>query len=154
MLQHIRLTVPQFVHLTPEEQGRVGRRYGAVDTWDALRSLPGPYGLSGDREEWTAAARSRADLTPRADAIAEFARSREVQSICSYGVGAAMLERLIVDRLPGIEFTCTDQTPLAMERLANVFPESRVLVHDLRADAPVTADLHLLHRVDADLSNS
>lgn len=41
-----------------------------------------------------------------------------------------------------------------MERLRGLFAEAEVRLHDLLRDEPLDADLHLLHRLDTELSNA
>jgi hypothetical protein len=47
----------------------------------------------------------------------------------------------------------TEYAPSTVERLSQVFPEAEVRRHDLFADPPVDADLHLFHRIDTEFSN-
>lgn len=52
-----------------------------------------------------------------------------------------------------LRLTVTEFAPETLERLRLFFPESAVCHHNLLADGPVQADVHLLHRVDTEFSN-
>jgi hypothetical protein len=136
-----------------DDRGRVGRDLVNPESWDAIRDTSGPFGLPRTREEW-----ERAALTPeleeRANTIADVARNLGVRRICSYGVGAAFLELNIAGRLAEMELVCTDFAPQTVQRLSVLFPEADIQLHDLRAQPPLRADFHLLHRVDTELSNA
>ncbi len=134
------------------DRDRVGAELNSAASWDALRETAGPFGLPESREEWEAAAR-RPELAARAEAVARMARELGARRVCSYGVGAAFLELNLARAAPELELVCTDYAPRAVERLAALFPEATVLQHDLLTEEPVAADLHLLHRVDTELSN-
>lgn len=77
----------------------------------------------------------------------------EARSLCSYGSGGATLELHLARLAPGLELTCTDFAPRTVERVAALFPEATVVVHDLRSEPPLAADVHLFHRVDTELSD-
>src|SRR5207244_3495580 len=49
--------------------------------------------------------------------------------------------------------TCTDYAPLTVERLRTLFPEAMVLLRDLTDPEPPSAELHLMHRLDAELDD-
>lgn len=115
-------------------------------------SVPG-YVLQSDRASWEAAADSRDDLRRRAGAVLRLARGVGATSMCSYGVGAAALELHIARADPELRLICTDLAPRAVGRLQELFPEADVRCHDLLADQPVAADLHLLHRVDTEFDD-
>src|SRR5206468_2835156 len=53
-----------------------------------------------------------------------------------------------------VELTCTDFAPLTVMRLREHFEDVTVVQHDLRTDEPLAADLHILHRVDTELSDA
>lgn len=76
-----------------------------------------------------------------------------MRRLCSYGVGTADLELLLAQRAPELELVCTDYAPRTADRLSGLFPEARVLRHDLLADGPLQGDLHLLYRVDTEFSD-
>lgn len=48
----------------------------------------------------------------------------------------------------------TEYGSKTLERLRSVLPQVEVVFHDLRWDEPLAADVHLLHRVDTELSNA
>jgi hypothetical protein len=61
---------------------------------------------------------------------------------------------LLLHRLsPERKLVLTDYAPASVERLGRLFPEAEVIVHNLIADPPVDADLHLFHRIDTEFDN-
>ncbi len=120
--------------------------------WDAARSLPGPFELPETRAEWELGAR-RGDLRERARDVANVARELGAASLCSHGVGTASLELNLHGVAPELQVTCTDFAPLTVERLRRLFPEAVVILRDLVAPDPPIADLHLMHRLDAELDD-
>jgi hypothetical protein len=122
------------------------------DAWDALRRGDDSFGLPASRVEWEAAA-ARSGLEQRAVAVARVAEELGARRVCSYGVGTGMFEWNLHRVAPQLELECTDFAPLAVARLAGHFDAVRLVEHDLRADPPRDADLHLLNRVDTELSD-
>ena len=128
---------------------------GGLDTpqaWDALRGGEDSFGLPARRADWEAAA-DRPDLARRAADVAAVTESIGAGRVCSYGVGTGMLEWNLHRLAPQLELECTDFAPQAVARLAEHFDGASVVVHDLRADPPRDAELHVLHRVDTELSD-
>jgi hypothetical protein len=134
------------------DRGLVGSQLINPQSWDAIRQTSGPFGLPATRAEWEAVA-GTGDLAERARAIAAVADELNASRICSYGVGGAFVELNLARLRPDIELVCTDFTPRTLERLRDLFPEADVRHHDLLADAPLEADLHLFQRIDSELSN-
>jgi hypothetical protein len=132
---------------------RVGRNLVSAEAWDAARDLRGPFGLPEDRTAWEAQAASAA-LAVRAADVGRIAARVGARSLCSYGAGTGTLELALARAAPGLSVTCTDFAPRSVARLARLFPEATVVLHDLVGDAPLAADLHLLHRVDTELSSA
>lgn len=132
--------------------GTVGDDLVRPEAWDAVRDLAGPFGLPRNRAEWEARA-SSPELAARAHSIAALAGRLEAESICSYGVGVCAVELNLARLAPGLHLACTDYAPRTVERLGALFPEADVIRHDLLRDDPLEADLHLLHRVDTELSD-
>lgn len=124
------------------------------EAWDALRTgTTGPFALADTREAWERAADERPELEARARRIdAVFAR-RGARKVVSYGVGGATLECWLKRIAPDRELVVTDYAPATIERLGRVFPEAESVVHDLGADPPIEADLHLFHRIDTEFDN-
>jgi hypothetical protein len=122
-----------------------------ADAWDAARSLPG-FSLPRNRSEWERAA-ALPDLDARARDIAAVARQLHAARLCSHGVGAALLELNLVQKLPEVHLVCTDYAPRTVERLSVMFTEAEVLLRDLTDDDQPEADLHLMHRLDAELGD-
>lgn len=133
-----------------EDRERVGRDLVNPVSWDAIRETAGPFGLPDTREEWERAAFT-AEFAERAETIAAVARELGARRICSYGVGAAFVELNLAGKLPEVELVCTDYAPRTIRRLTALFPEADIRPHDLRTQSPLTADFHLLHRVDSEL---
>ena len=121
--------------------------------WDEIRSRGDVFGLPETREGWLSEAASRDEFERRAEAVVCVARGLEARSVCSYGVGTAYLEQRLTVVAPDLELICTDFAPRAVARLGAHFPEARVVLHDLQAEAPLNADLHLLHRLDTEFSD-
>ena len=130
---------------------RLGRDLDRPETWDALRETPGVFQLPATRGAWEERARTP-ELASRARDIAALARRLGARSVASYGVGNAGLELNLSRELPEVRLSCGDYTPRTVERLRGLFPEATVVRHDLRADGPLEADLHLMHRIDAELT--
>lgn len=127
----------------------VGDNLLKPQAWDAARAAPGPFLLPETRQEWESLADDE-ELRARARDIAAFAGAG---SLCSHGVGTALLELNIVRAAPGLRLICTDYAPLTVERLAPLFPEAEVVLRDLTDPDPPSASLHLMHRLDAELDD-
>jgi len=133
----------------------VGDDLRKPDAWDALRTqTTGAFALPGDRAEWERLADERPDLAERARWIHAWLEQHGSGSLASYGVGVAALELWLVRIKPDVDLVATEYAGATVDRLARVFPEARVLKHDLLHDAPVAADVHLFHRVDTELDQS
>jgi hypothetical protein len=120
--------------------------------WDAVRGTVAGFGLPETREQWERDVGAY-DLANRSRAIVDVLRRQQAGRVCSYGVGVAYLEKRIADRAPDLALTCTDFAPRTVARLGQLFPEARVILHDLRVDEPLDADLHLFHRLDAEFTD-
>lgn len=137
------------------DRALVGDDLVRPEAWDALRvRTSGPFGLPADRAALEAAADARPELEERARALASLLAERGARRVVSYGAGAALLEVWLLRLAPDLELVLTDYAPLTVERLAAVFGELEVSRHDLLADAPPPADLHLFHRIDTELTNA
>jgi hypothetical protein len=147
----MRLTIPHYFDFGVDRD-RVGRRLVQPGAWDAARDTDGPFGLPDTRAEWEAKAGDPA-LAERAQDIAAIFRRHGAKRVCSYGVGTGVLELGLSRAAPELELICTDYAPRTVERLRTLFPEARVVRHDLLADEPLDADFHLLHRVDTEFSD-
>ena len=64
-----------------------------------------------------------------------------------------MLEWWLEQLRPERRLLLADYAPETVERLRELFPAAEVRRHDLLADPPLTADVHLLHRVDTELTD-
>jgi hypothetical protein len=152
LLTRIPLTVRHHYDFGPD-RSRVGENLVNPHSWDAVRRTDSPFRLPETRAEWEQSALG-GDLPERAHAISAVARRLGARTVCSYGVGTGLLEANIARELPDTKLICTDFAPETVRRLRDLFPEADVRLHDLRTMPPPEADLHLLHRVDTELSNS
>lgn len=134
------------------EGGAVGDDLVRPEAWDAARDLAGPFALPATRMEWEARA-SSPELAARARGIAALTARLDAESVCSYGAGIGALELNLARLAPGLHLVCTDYAPRTVERLGALFREAEIVRHDLSRDDPLEADLHLLHRVDTELSD-
>jgi hypothetical protein len=151
-LARIRLTVPHSYDFG-DDRASIGRNLVTPEGWDAARATVGPFGLPATRREWERLAEAGHALS-RADDIATIARDLGTATLCSHGVGTAALELALHRRLPDVRLICTDFAPRAVNRLSDLFPEAEIVLHDLRVDNPTEADLHLMHRIDSELSTA
>ena len=124
------------------------------EAWDALRTqTSGPFALPATREELGRSADERPEIGERMRAIDAWLETRGVRTLASYGVGAAAPEVWLHRLRPERRLLLTDYAPETVERLGTAFPEVDVVRHDLLADAPLEADLHLFHRIDTEFTN-
>jgi hypothetical protein len=107
----------------------------------------------GSWAEWEARA-AAPELAGRARDIAAIAARLEARTICSHGVGTATLELCVLHAAPRLRLICTDFAPRTVARLRTLFPEADVRVHDLVREEPPAADLHLMHRIDTELTDA
>ena len=136
-----------------DDRELIGAELTLPGAWDAARSTDSAFGLPDSRVEWEQRS-DQPELRRRAEAIADVAHRLEVQSICSHGVGTGGLELNLHRAAPEVAITCTDYAPRATERLQRLFPEADVVVHDLAAQDPPAADLHLMYRIDTELATA
>lgn len=149
----VRLTVRHSFDFGADRE-LVGDDLVRPESWDAVRlQTNGPFALSADRAEWEAQAEAAPQLTARAEAIVRWVRSVGARRVVSYGVGTAMLEYHLRRIDQDLQLTITDYAPETVQRLKSLFAELEVRHHDLRSDGPLDTDVHLLHRVDSELSD-
>jgi hypothetical protein len=124
------------------------------EAWDALRlRSAGPFALPANRLDWEAGAAAAPHLADRAHALIGWIRRTGARTVASYGVGTAMLE-LHLHRLDrGLRLSLTDYAPGTVARLRLLFHDVQIVQHDLLRDGPLDADVHVLHRVDSELSD-
>ncbi len=130
----------------------IGSELLTPKAWDAVRKTEGPFALAASREEWELAG-AAPENAERAGQILGIARELEARSLCSYGVGGGLIEQQLHRLAPDLRLVCTDFAPETVGRLRQLFPEVEVVVRDLAADGPLAADLHLMHRLDQELSD-
>jgi hypothetical protein len=124
------------------------------EAWDRLRTKTcGIFSIPPTREEFVRTAEARADIADRARAIDAWLERQGARVVASYGVGGAALEWWLHKLRPGRKLILTDYGEVTLQRLAEIFPQVDVRFHDLRQDKPLTADVHLFHRIDTELSN-
>jgi len=136
------------------QRGLVGADLVRPEAWDALRTqTSGPFALSDDCEAWRAAVDNNPELRARAEALTRWLDQHHVERLASYGVGAAGLELWLYRLAPGRKLVVTDYAPKTVARLSSHFEQADVRQHDLLADPPVEAEVHLFHRVDTEFNN-
>jgi hypothetical protein len=136
------------------DAGLVGSDLVGAEAWDALRTATsGPFGLPESRAAWEAAADNPV-VKARACAVDATVRARGVRALASYAVGTAVGELWLTRLDPSRRIVVTEFAPLTAARLERLFPEAEVREHDLRTDVPIPdVDLHLLYRVDTELTD-
>jgi hypothetical protein len=150
----MRLTIPHYFDFGADRV-HVGHDLVRPEAWDALRvKTSGQFAVPATREAWERDAATRPEIRRRAECIVEIARELGTSKLASYGAGAALLELAMHQSAPDIELVLTDYAPATVARVADIFPEARVVQHDLLADGPLEADLHLFHRIDTEFSNA
>ena len=147
----IPLAVPHYYDFR-ETRPLVGDDLVNPQSWDAIRTTTGPFGLPAERQTWEQAAQ-HPELHARAEAIASELETLGAARVCSYGVGTGLLELSLSRAMPRLELICTDYAPQATDRLRKFFPEATVLVHDFEHEPLIDADAHLFHRVDSELDD-
>jgi hypothetical protein len=130
------------------ERAEIGDSLLSAEGWDRARRVPGAFEIPETREQWEVLA-AEPHFAARAARVVETLRG--AHRVVSYGVGGASLELHLARLVP--ELVCCDFAPDATARLASIFPEADVVQHDFR-EGPLEGDAHLLHRVDAELSNA
>jgi hypothetical protein len=136
------------------DRALVGDDLVRPEAWDALRTqTSGPFALAETREEWERTADEHPELEARARRIGELLDARGAMRLASYGVGGATLECWLKRLAPRRDLVVTDYAQATVDRLAGIFTEAECVRHDMLEDPPVSADLHLLHRVDTEFTN-
>jgi hypothetical protein len=132
----------------------VGADLVRPEAWDALRTqTTGPFTIARDRVELERMADENPDIGERVRKIDSWLRQRGVDTLASYGVGGAVVELWLHRLTPERSLRVTDYAPATVERLHDLLPEAEIDQHDLLADPPLPADLHLFHRIDTELTN-
>ncbi len=133
----------------------VGDELVRPEAWDALRTrIAGAFALARSPEELERVAKARPELAARARAIDRWLDGKGVGRLASYGVGGGVLEWWLSQLRPERDLVLADYAPETVERLRKLFPGTEVHRRDLRADPPLDADAHLLHRVDTELADA
>ena len=134
------------------QRDEVGETLLSPDGWDAVRRLPGAFHLQDTREQWLADG-SQPPYPERAKSVIALAHRVGALSLCSHGAGGALLEQQVHRLAPELELTCTDFAPETVSALRELFEGANVVVTDLRDPSALPrADLHLMHRLDQELS--
>lgn len=150
----LRLTIPHHFDFG-EDREEVGDELASPQSWDGLRvHTTGPFSLSRDRQAWLAEGDRHLEHRDRADAVLGVAHERGARSIASYGAGSGLLELWLRRQAPQMPLTVTEYAPETLGRLRSFFGDDATLTgHDLRAEGPVDADVHVFHRIDTEFSN-
>jgi hypothetical protein len=134
------------------DRALVGDDLVQPDAWDALRTnTHGPFSLAASPEELARDAETRPEIAERARALDGVL---DVQTLASYGVGAGVLEWWLGRLRPERRLVLGDYAPRTVEQLRVLFPDADVRGHDLLRDAPLSADVHLFHRIDSELTTA
>ena len=78
---------------------------------------------------------------------------RGARTVASYGVGAALIEVLMLQQRPSRALLLSDYGPATVQRLRDLLPDTTVTLHDLLTDPPPHATCISFHRLDSSLSN-
>jgi hypothetical protein len=136
------------------DRSLVGDDLVRPEAWDALRTqTDGPFALPTDRESLERTADARPEIRVRMEFVARWIDKSGARSVASYGAGVALPELWLKRLRPDLELKLTDYAPETVERLAALLPDVAVLRHDLLAQPPLDADLHLFHRIDTEFTN-
>jgi hypothetical protein len=149
----VRLTVRHYFDFG-DARALVGDDLIRPDARDALRTdTAGPFAAPPTREQAEAVVAEHPEISSRAQALDAWLTREGVGSLASYGVGGATLETSLRTLAPQRRLLLGEYAPRTVERLRALFqePEVTIHLHDLLADPPLEADVHLLHRVDTDL---
>lgn len=132
----------------------VGDDLVRAESWDALRMrTSGAFAVASSRKELEREARARPELGERAKAINRWLEEQGAATVASYGVGGGVLEWWLDQLRPERRLLLADYAPETIERLRDLFPAAEVHRHDLLADPPLPADVHVFHRVDTELTD-
>jgi hypothetical protein len=149
----IRLTLPHRYDFG-DDAGVVGDDLLRPDAWDSLRlRTSGPFSIASDRAELERQAEERAEIGDRMRLVDGLLRDRGVRSLASYGVGGALPELWLLRLDSARRLLLTDYAPETVTRLRELLPEAEVHRHDLLADLPLDAGMHMFHRIDTELDN-
>jgi hypothetical protein len=136
------------------DRGLVGEDLVRPEAWDALRTrTSGPFSVAASREQLEHEARERPELEQRAREIDRWLNQNDVGTLASYGVGGGIFEWWLEQLGSQRRLLLAEYAPETVERLRKLFPAD-VYRHDLAADPPLDADVHLFHRVDTELTNA
>ena len=149
----MRLTVPHY-HDFGADRKLVGDDLLNPEAWDNLRIESSTmFVFHPDREEWDREITQNAYQEKRARQVVEWLDPRGIETIASYGVGPAPVERWINRLRPDWRFTLTDYAPRTVERLRSHFPEAESRQHDFINDDPLEAGLHFFCCIDTELTD-
>lgn len=137
------------------DRALVGDDLGRAEAWDALRTrTSGAFSIASTPDELARRAREQPELEPRARAVEQVACRLGARSLASYGAGAGVLEWWLRELAPERSLTLTEYAPETVAGLSALLPSACVVRHDLAADAPLDADLHVFHRIDTELADA
>ena len=149
----MRLTIQHYYDFGAD-RSLVGDDLVRAESWDALRTeSAGPFALPKTRAAWERAADEREDIRRRATEINTWLSERKLKSLASYGVGGAALELWLHRLDPTRRLMLGEYAPATLSRLKTLFPEVETIRHDLLAQPPLDAEIHLFHRIDTEFTN-
>ena len=149
----MRITIPHFYDFG-QQGAELGDALNTPQAWDSLRTgSPGAFAMATDCDAWEQQSRQNSIVRTRAKDLCNELATLGARSLASYGVGGAILEYWVRELSPDLALTITENAPATLSRLELFFPEAAVALHDILNEDPVSADVHLLHRIDTEFSN-
>jgi hypothetical protein len=149
----LRLTI-RHVYDFGGDRTLVGDDLVRPEAWDALRTrTDGPFSMASTQAEAQARALADPSLVARAQALSRWLADVGARRLASYGAGAGLIEVLVSREPDAPSLVLTDYGPETVDRLRHVLPDAEIVRHDLLADPPLDADVHLFHRIDTEFDN-
>lgn len=120
----MKYSIKHYGSLPEKVQDKIGNSLLTPEAWDLLRTQDesGFYGLKDDRG-WFLDVCKRSSNDPILIELEKLLSERTIKKLFSVGVGRAVLEYNIKSKNDKLEIICSDYTPKAINRLANLFPE-------------------------------
>lgn len=126
------------------------------EAWDALRTqTDGAFAMAASTDELDAQADARPEIGQRMREVSDYLTAEGIGTVASYGVGGAIAERwLYRHRRPILNMQISDYGAETVGRLRTIFPEVGVREVDILRGPLLASQMHMLHRVDTELSNA
>jgi hypothetical protein len=144
------ITLPHFFDFG---DARVGRSLLSPTAWDTVRANCEAFAIPQDVADAQRRADAHQELAARASVLNRLFDGLGARTVASYGVGPGLLELHLLRQAQHRRIVAGDNAPGSIAKLATAMPELHPRLFDLLADQPMAADVHLLHRVDTDLSD-